>query len=404
MKNKMLGSTLLVAGTTIGAGMLAMPLTSAGIGFGLTVGLLATLWLFLCFSALLFVEVYQTAPQDAGIASLAEQYFGRAGRIVVTAVLLIFMYAILSAYVTGGGSLLAGILPNFGDAVLTKKMAIIVFTIILGIFIIVGTQSVDGLNRILFFTKIIAFILVLALMLPKVSMDNLMELPIDKALLISASPVFFTAFGFHGTIPSLNNYLAGNIRQLRFSIIVGTAIPLVIYIVWQLATHGVLSQTGFLTILQNEPTLNGLVNATTQITGSALIGGAVRLFSALALITSFLGVALGLFECLEDLFKRINKTANRTSLGLLTFVPPLMFALFYPDGFIAALGYAGLMFAFFAVILPIGLVWRARKSYPTLPYRVFGGNIALLITLVIGVLIVIIPFLIELGLLPTVVG
>ena len=41
--NKTVGSTLLVAGTMIGAGMLAMPLTSAGIGLTATVFLLA--WL-----------------------------------------------------------------------------------------------------------------------------------------------------------------------------------------------------------------------------------------------------------------------------------------------------------------------------------------------------------------------
>ena len=34
LKNKTFGSALIIAGTTIGAGMLAMPLTSAGIGFG----------------------------------------------------------------------------------------------------------------------------------------------------------------------------------------------------------------------------------------------------------------------------------------------------------------------------------------------------------------------------------
>ena len=37
LKNKTFGSALIIAGTTIGAGMLAMPLTSAGIGFGYTV-------------------------------------------------------------------------------------------------------------------------------------------------------------------------------------------------------------------------------------------------------------------------------------------------------------------------------------------------------------------------------
>ncbi|MCL7792006.1 aromatic amino acid transport family protein, partial [Pasteurella multocida] len=53
--NKTLGSTLLVSGTMIGAGMLAMPLTSAGIGFTFTVVLLLVLWFLLTYSALLFV-------------------------------------------------------------------------------------------------------------------------------------------------------------------------------------------------------------------------------------------------------------------------------------------------------------------------------------------------------------
>ena len=102
--NKTVGSTLLVAGTMIGAGMLAMPRTSAGIGFGFTIVLLLSLWALLTFSALLFVELYQTAESDAGIGTLAEQYFGKAGRIVSTLVLIVFLYALIAAYVSGGGS------------------------------------------------------------------------------------------------------------------------------------------------------------------------------------------------------------------------------------------------------------------------------------------------------------
>ncbi|STO53872.1 tyrosine-specific transport protein [Canicola haemoglobinophilus] len=402
--NKTLGSTLIVAGTTIGGGMLAMPLTSAGIGFGFTVALLIGLWLLLSFAALLFVELYQTVESDAGIGTLAEKYYGSFGRILSTAVLLIFLYALVSAYVSGGSSLLAGLLPTIGDEQTTSRIAGVLFTVIFGFFIILGTNSVDKVNRIIFLSKIGFFVVVLFLLLPKVSLENLLEIPIDNALIISASPIFFTSFGFHGSIPSLNKYLDGDVKALRISVLVGTFIPLVAYILWQLATHGVLSQTEFLAILKQDPTLNGLVTATIKITGSEMIGGAVRLFSALALITSFLGVALGLFEALEDLLKRVNIPTNRVSLGLLTFLPPLVFALFYPQGFILALGYAGQMFAFYAIVLPIAMVWKLRKIYPNLPYRVKGGSASLIITLVIGVFIVIIPFLIQAGLLPTVVG
>ena len=403
--NKTLGSTLITSGTMIGAGMLAMPLTSAGIGFTFTVVLLILLWILLTYSALLFVEVYQTAEHDAGIGTLAAQYFGRPGRIVATSVLMIFLYALLSAYVTGGGAILASTLPDFAAPDLKMKGSILAFTILFGVFVAIGTSFVDALNRFLFIAMIAALFIVLGLMIPEIKIDNLMAMPIDKALLISASPVFFTAFGFHGSIPCLNKYLEGDVKALRFSIIVGSAITLVGYVLWQFSTHGVLSQTRFLEILNQDPTLNGLIEAVRVITGSTIIAAIVKIFSALALITSFLGVALGLLECIDDLLKRaFNISANRLSLGFLTFLPPLLFAFFYPEGFILALGYAGQMFAFYAVVLPAALVWKARHQHPNLPYRVPGGSGVLLFVSILGTIIVCIPFLIKLGVLPEVVG
>ncbi|TCP88653.1 tyrosine-specific transport protein [Cricetibacter osteomyelitidis] len=403
--NKTLGSTLLVSGTMIGAGMLAMPLTSAGIGFTFTVVLLLSLWVLLTYSALLFVEAYQTAESDAGIGTLSAIYFGSIGRFISTAALLIFLYALLSAYITGGGGLLATILPEMGDADTKSKVSIGIFTALFGSFIVIGTKTTDALNRILFVIMLVALAGVLMLIVPEIQFSNLMAMPIDNALLISASPVFFTSFGFHGSIPSLNKYLNGDVKALRISIIVGSAITFIGYIIWQFGTHGVLTQSVFLQILQDDPTLNGLVAATRQVTGSDIIASVVKVFSALALITSFLGVALGLLECIEDLLKRVFKIkAGRISLGILTFFPPLLFAFFYPKGFILALGYAGQMFAFYAVVLPAALVWKIRRLHPNLAYRVPGGNLLLLLSAILGIIITSIPFIIQAGLLPTVVG
>ncbi len=401
MKNKTFGSALIVAGTTIGAGMLAMPLTSAEMGFGYTLLLLFALWILLSYSALLFVEVYQKAErQNAGIATLAEQHFGIIGRVLATLSLVVFMYAILTVYSLGGGNLLAPYLTFFSEP---GSVAIVLFVIVFAIAVTIGTGAVDAFTRLLFIVKLIAFVLVLFLMLPKVTLAHLGAMPLKYLAIISASPVFFTSFGFHVVIPSINNYLEGDIRRLRIAIIGGTAIPLVAYILWQMATHGVFEQLQFVEIIRKDPTLNGLVEATYQATGSNLISGAVRIFSALALITSFLGVALALVDCLDDLLKRVNITANRISLSLLTFVPVLLLALFYRD-FLGVLTYAGQMFTFYGLVLPIGMAWMLRRKFPDLPYRVAGGNIGLLIALILGLLIMNVPFLIEAGYLPQVIS
>lgn len=413
--NKTLGTTLLVSGTMIGAGMLAMPLTSAGIGFTFTVVLLISLWILLTYSALLFVEVYQTTESDSGIGTLSALYFGNAGRVVSTTVMFVFLYALLAAYISGGGEILMkatqstgllgqeGVIANTSPE-MTLKIFIGIFTVFFGSFVIISTKVVDGFNRLLFFVMLVALVVVMFVMFPKASVQNLMAMPLDNALIISAAPIFFTSYGFHGSIPSLVKYMEGDVRGLRIAIVAGSAITMVGYILWQLSTHGVLSQSEFTQILKEKPTLYGLIEACRRITGSEIIASAVQLFSALALVTSFLGVALGLFDCTEDMLRKgLHINAGRLLLGAITFLPPVLFAYFYPD-FIAALSYAGQMFAFFAVVLPVGLVWKARRRYPNLPYRVAGGDIALIIALVIGIVVACIPFFVKAGMLPPVVG
>ena len=280
-----------------------------------------------------------------------------------------------------------------GNAKTTEQIGILIFTIILGSFVVMGIKGVDGLTRVLFIGKIIAFVAVLILMLPKAKLENLTAVPLDNLLIVSAIPIFFTSFGFHVIMASINTYLNADIRKIRIAIYIGTAIPLIAYVLWQLATHGVLSQGEFVQILKSDPTLNGLIKATSILTGSSALGEMMRLFSILALITSFLGVALGIFECVDDLRKRVNMKENRALLTLVTFVPPLLFALFWQEAFIAALGYAGLLFAYYGIILPVLLAWRARVAHPNLPYRVIGGNVALILAFIAGVIIIIIPFL-----------
>lgn len=331
LKNKTFGSALIIAGTAIGAGMLAMPLTSAGMGFAFTAALLIGLWLLLAYSGLLFVEVYQTAKRkDDGVATLAEKYFGIPGRIISTLSLFILLYALSAAYMTGGGTLLANALPKdlLGSDESTLKISILIFTFILGSFVVIGTKGVDGITRVLFSGKIIVFILVLAMMLPKVVGENLMAMPLDYALILSAGPIFFTSFGFHVVMGSINNYLEGDVKRFRSAIIIGTAIPLAAYLLWQLATHGILSQNEFVAVLKDDPTLTGLINATKTLQDTTLLSQVLPVFYSLALITSSLGVALGLFEGLNDLFKRTKMPANRVSLTIATFIPPLIFALF----------------------------------------------------------------------------
>ncbi|WP_438884798.1 aromatic amino acid transport family protein, partial [Bacillus cereus group sp. Bce018] len=77
----------------------------------------------------------------------------------------------------------------------------------------------------------------------------------------------------------------------------------------------------------------------------------IGIFADLALLTSFLGVSLGLFEFMGDTLRKKGAGVNRFVASVATFTPPLLFALFYPQGFIMALGYAAIALAVLAIFL-----------------------------------------------------
>lgn len=403
MKSRLLGSILIVAGTTIGAGMLAMPLASAGIGFGATFIMMVSLWALMCYSALMLLEVHQYSAANAGLGSLAEQCFGTGGRWIASGSMAFLMYALIAAYITGGGGQLSHNLQRWVNIEISPLQGTLLFTLLLGGAVCISTRAVDALNRVLFSIKVVALVLMLVLMLPHVEGPNLLAMPLQQGLVLSAIPVIFTSFGFHGSIPSLVRYLDGDTRKLRVVLIIGSAIPLFAYILWQLATHGAISQSAMGSILAENPNLTGLMQAVDRVVANPKVDVAVRIFADMALATSFLGVTLGMFDFLADACRRSDSTSGRLQTGGLTFTPPLIFALFYPQGFVMALGYAAIALAVLALLLPAAMAWKTRAQHSQ-GYRVAGGAVGLVVVFTTGIAIIGVQLASTFGWLPPVAG
>ncbi|MDX7987249.1 tyrosine transporter TyrP [Xenorhabdus sp. 12] len=400
MKNRTIGSIFIVAGTTIGAGMLAMPLASAGVGFGTTFAMLVALWALMSYTALLLVEVYQHNTFNTGLGTIAKRYLGFGGQVLAGFSMLFLMYALTTAYISGAGELLAASLSSWLEKPISVTTGIITFTLIAGGVVCIGTQSVDLINRLLFTAKIVFLVIVLGVMMPHIDKINLVSMPIEQGLVLSAIPVIFTSFGFHGSVPSIVAYMGGDTNKLRKIFIIGSAIPLFAYILWQLVTLGAISSNTFVGILAQQSGLNGLLQAVREVVASPKVELAVHLFADLALATSFLGVSLGLFDYLADLLKRRNHAKGRLQTGLITFVPPLLCSLFYPN-FVMALTYAAVALSILALLLPCLLVWRSRAENKE-GYRVKGGKPALIFVFLCGIAVIAIQISIVTGVLPQV--
>lgn len=381
--------------------MLAMPLATTGIGFTTALLLLLGLWFIMSYTALLLVEVYQHNDASMGLSSLACKYLGNSGRLVISLALPFLLYSLITAYLAGGGEIISESISSLLGLQLPSYVGVLLFAVIGGGVVCFGTHSVDLINRCLFATKIFFLATMLILLLPHVQEVNLLSMPVKQALLLSAIPIVFTSFGFHGSVPSIVNYLGGDTAKLRKVFIIGSAIPLLVYILWQVATIGTIHSDTFIGILAAESGLNGLLEAVKAVVGTARVEMAVRLFAALALATSFLGVALGLFDFLADFFKLKDTLNGRLQTGAVTFLPPLLFALFYPKGFVIALGFAAIALSVLSLLLPALLVRQTRKQHVG-GYRVAGGQLGLLLVFSLGIAIIVIQLSIVSGYLPNV--
>ncbi|WP_336431250.1 tyrosine transporter TyrP [Providencia rettgeri] len=381
--------------------MLAMPIAAAGNGFLVSLAMLLVLWALMCYTALLLVEVYQHESHETGIGSVAQRYLGSSGKFITGFSMMFLMYALTAAYVSGAGEIITSNLKSSFAIEMADWMGIVVFTVIGGGVVCFGTSSVDFINRILFAAKIVFLVIILALMMPHVEQQNLLAAPTEKVLILSAIPVFFTSFGFHGSVPSIVKYMGGDVKKLRVIFIIGSAIPLIAYILWQIATLGSIGTTTFVGILAENAGLNGLLDAIKDVAQSGKTELIAQMFMSLALATSFLGVALGLFDFLADSFKRQDNASGRLQTGLLTFGPPLVFALFYPKGFVMALGYAAIALSILALLLPSAMAFKSRTLNQR-KYQVLGGGLGLSLVFICGIIVIGVQLGIVFNILPNI--
>lgn len=378
---KLIGSALLITGTAIGAGMLGIPMATADLGFVTSALLLLTIWILSYYAALLMLEVTLNCPGDKlHLNSMAKETLGRTGQAVAWACVLGLLYSLTVAYIAGASSILSTALP------ISQSVLAILFTLILGAFVITSHRAADLLNRSLFSLKTLLLIAVLVFCLPVVDIRLLQEAPVKTGLLLSAAPVIFVSFGFHHIIPSLAQYNQGNVRVLKSIILIGSVLPLLVYLLWQMITLGIVpaDQIGS----ENED-VGQFILSLAAVLERPWLTAVINAFANCALITSFLGVSLGLFDFLCDSLKvDTARVSHRVGVGALTYLLPLLCAIYIPTGFIELLAYGGVFFAVMAFVLPPLMVFVLRRRGTLGQYRTPGGWTVPAVVLVAGLVVV----------------
>lgn len=388
MNSKVIGGILLVSGTTIGAAMLALPVSTGLAGFFPSLVLLLICWAFMTYTAFLILEVNLWSEKNANLITMARQTLGKWGEYVSWVTYLFLLYALTTAYVAGCGPIVTALILALTGVEISTFASAVPLLFLFGFFIYRGTGYVDHLNRVLMIGLVVAYVAMAILIAPHVQLPLLTHS--EWPFLLIATSVVATSFGFHIIIPSLTTYLERDLRKLKITILVGSIIPVIVYIIWEWLALGVIPIEGDYGIIEGyRKGINGAELVSAAI-GNNTISFIARCFAFFAIVTSFLGVSLSLSDFLADGLKIKKTREGKLALCLLTFVPPLIFTMTDPRAFLSALEYAG---AFGVIILlgllPAFMVWSGRYRhgfYST--FRTPGGKIALISVIIFSLIVI----------------
>lgn len=381
-KRKIASASILVAGTAIGAGMLALPVSSAEGGFFPAVLMYLFCWGFSTATGLLLLEACLWFPKDANIVTLSKHLLGKKGKWAAWLLYLFFFYCLTVAYLAGGGeSVMAAASHSIG-----QPLAILLFFALFAPIVYLGTKAVDRCNLILMGGLIITFALFLFIGFANVELSHLTQFNMPAALL--SLPVLLASFSYQGIVPSIRTYFAEDPKGARKVIIIGSSIPFFIYLIWEFLILGIVPLEGADGLLAALAKGQTAIAPLRELSGSALVYPIGQAFAFFALTTSFLGVSLGFVDFLADGLKRKKEGASHLFLSACVYLPPLIVALVKPNIFISALSYAGGFGAILLLgLLPILMVWSGRYRKGLAISKIgLGGGKALLLLLILFVL------------------
>lgn len=387
--SKLIGGILLIVGTSIGGGMLALPVALATVGVTNSIIFLFLCWLIMTLGALLILEINLFFPPGSNIITMAKGTLGLPGQIIAWVSCLFLLYTLLAAYISGGSDMLDSLLSQAHISA-PSWLTSIIFTGLFGAIIYSGIRTVDYLNRSLMFGKLGIYILLVLIISPHVKATNLSN---GSLVAITGSlMVLITSFGFASIVPSLRFYFAEDISGLRRAIIIGSLIPLICYIIWLVIIMGTIErhgQNGLISLMSSEHATSGLTAALWHSVNNRWIHGFFEFFASICMLTAFLGVSLGLFDFLADGLKLKKRGGQGAMVCGLTFLPPLIIVLINPGIYLHALSYAGICCVLFLLLLPVTMAWRGRKilAIPKDTIIVPGGNLGLFLMGCVGIII-----------------
>ena len=194
---------------------------------------------------------------------------------------------------------------------------------LLAVVVWLSTAMVGRISTILVIGMIISFIVSMAGYALQIEATKLFDITGQKSThfpyLWAALPYFMTSFGFATVVPSLYKFYGKQPAIINRCLLGGSLIAFLVYALFIFVAFGNISRQEFIVINEAGGNIGHLVNAFEKGKDSTMISFVLNLFSNFAIITSFLGVGLGLFDFIADKFSFADDNRGRFKICLYNF-------------------------------------------------------------------------------------
>ncbi|MCR4280475.1 MAG: hypothetical protein NUV82_03565 [Candidatus Komeilibacteria bacterium] len=302
MKDKIFAieAVAIIVGTTVGAGILALPYVIAQAGFLTGLVVIVVVAAVMLLINLMLGEISLSSRGINQLPGYVASYLGRRAMWTTLILQVLALYGSLLAYVIGEGYVLTDL---FGGRPYVNSL---LFLGISGGLLYFGLNIVKRLELLL---TLVIFAIVAAVYIITRAHIQTINLNVFSwtSLLVPYGAIIFASMGF-SSIPQVREVLLGRERLMRRCLIIGTALPILLYIIFALIVVGVsgLATTEVATI--------GLGH---MVGPSMIIFGNV--FAFITMATSFLTLGMALLKTYQQDLK-----IHHTMAWILTLVVPLI--------------------------------------------------------------------------------
>lgn len=396
----LIGGACIIASVCVGAGMLGLPSAGAGSWTVWSILAITLTMVVMTLSGWLLLEAFKHYELNVSFNTVTFDMLGKRVNFFNNLTVYFVGGILLYAYITSFGLILQGALG------LESKTGSILFVAIASSVVWHSTRAVDRISIVLICIMLLSFVFGVFGLTVKIDMSILLDTANQQGEYAKYSmallPIALTSFGYHHSVASMRAYY-GEENKAKYAILGGTLIALVFYIVWILSIFGTLPRDAFGPVIAQDGNVDVLLSALGDVVQSEKVSQAINIFSTAAILSSFIGVGLGVFDYIADLFGFDSQDKiGRGKTWFVTFTPPLVLSLLFPFGFIIAIGYAGAAATVWTCIIPALLALKSRKRLGAdVGFRVCGGSkFVPYFVLLFGVATAIFHFLTMLDILP----